>query len=166
MYLCIEQAKHSEADLVSSVLREAAEWLVATGRPMWKPEEISPSSLMTDITGGLYFIARSVDEVCGTVKFQLTDDLFWPDVIQDESAFIHRLAVRRKFAGSGVSEALIRFAAGRAFELGRRFLRLDCASDRAALRRFYRANGLRHHSDFQSGPWHVARFELPLPSQS
>lgn len=158
----IEQATAADAALVASVLLEAAEWLIATGRPMWKLEEITASSLRSDVALGLYFVARSGRKVSGTVKFQLADPVFWPDVSKSESAFIHRLAVRRRFAGTGVSRALIKFAIQRASDLGCRFLRLDCAIERHGLRRFYEAQGFRHHSNFVAGPWQVARYELPV----
>jgi GNAT superfamily N-acetyltransferase len=38
------------------------------------------------------------------------DPLLWPDIQKGESLFIHKLAVKRRAAGNGVSNFLIRFA--------------------------------------------------------
>ena len=64
---------------------------------------------------------------------------FWPDVPQDEATYIHRLAVRREFAGGRVSQFMLDWAAERTASLGRRFVRLDCDAARPQLRTVYEA---------------------------
>jgi GNAT superfamily N-acetyltransferase len=81
----------------------------------------------------------------------------------DESAFIHRVAVRRHFSGGTASSALLAWAAERAHALGRRYLRLDCEASRLRLRAVYERFGFQHHSDRHVGPYFVSRYELPLP---
>jgi len=161
MNTSIELATEHDTSLVVSVLLEAAEWLVATGRPMWQLSEITLAEIQPEVKSGHFFIARVDGETAGVVKFQLHDPVFWPDIPPESSAFIHRLAVRRKFAGSTVSRALIAFAASRATALKRQFLRLDCA-DRLSLRALYERVGFQFHSMFEAGPWRVARYELSL----
>jgi GNAT superfamily N-acetyltransferase len=100
--------------------------------------------------------------MAGAVKFQLEDLLFWPDVPQEQSAFIHRLAVRRKFAGGHVSSALLQWAVRRARSLGRSFLRLDCEASRPRLKAVYERFGFRHHSDKQIEPYFVSRYEYDV----
>ncbi len=86
----------------------------------------------------------------------------WPDVPSGESAFIHRLAVRRAFAGGAVSTALLNWAIERARKLDKKFLRLDCEASRSRLRAVYERFGFRHHSDRKVGPYRVARYEFSL----
>jgi GNAT superfamily N-acetyltransferase len=88
--------------------------------------------------------------------------MFWPDVLQAESAFIHRLAVKRDFAGGHVSSALLQWAVERTRSLGRRYLRLDCVASRPRLRAIYERFGFRHHSDKQVGPYFVSRYEYEV----
>ena len=89
-----------------------------------------------------------------------------PDVPQTESAFVHRLAVRRRFAGGGISSALLDWAVERARLLGRDYLRLDCEASRPRLRAFYERFGFRHHSDREVGPYYVSRYEYKVgPSE-
>ena len=150
---------------MSSILLEAADWLRKRDIRMWRSDELSPERIALDVAEGHFFLARCGDEAAGTIKFQLQDTLFWPDTPADEAAFVHRLAVRRAFAGGELSALLLRWAAERALSLGRRFLRLDCEAARPRLRAVYERCGFRHHSDRQVGPYFVSRYELPLVYQ-
>jgi GNAT superfamily N-acetyltransferase len=98
----------------------------------------------------------------GVVKFQLEDSLFWPDVSPKQSAFVHRLAVKRHFAGGNISSALLRWAVEKTRSLGREYLRLDCEASRDRLRAIYERFGFRHHSDRQVGPYFVSRYEYKV----
>lgn len=129
---------------------------------MWKGDELAPARIAEDVTKGLFYVAECDGEIIGTIKFQLEDTLFWPDIAQEECAFVHRLAVRRRFAGGGVSSALLRWAVERARTLGRCYLRLDCEASRARLREVYEQFGFRHHSDRHVGPYFVSRYEYEI----
>lgn len=160
--ITISQALPPETESVSSILFEAAHWLRERGIPMWRGDELSPERIATDVAEGYFFLAKCGHEAVGTIKFQLHDSLFWPDTPADEAAFVHRLAVRRAFAGGQLSALLLRWAAQRAISGGRRFLRLDCEVSRPRLRAVYERCGFRHYSDRQVGPYFVSRYELPL----
>jgi GNAT superfamily N-acetyltransferase len=161
----ISQALPGEVERVSSILIEAADWLQEREIPMWRADELSNERIAADVAAGYFFLARCGTEVAGTIKFQWQDALFWPDTPADEAAFVHRLAVRRAFAGGDLSALLLRWAATRAADAGRRFLRLDCEASRPRLRAVYERFGFRHHSDRLVGPYFVSRYELPLPFQ-
>jgi GNAT superfamily N-acetyltransferase len=158
----ISQALPRDVESVCSILFEAAAWLEDRGFPMWRADELSREWIATDVAEGHFFLARCGGEAVGTIKFQLQDTLFWPDTPADEAAFVHRLAVRRAFAGGELSAELLRWAGERAKRLGRHFLRLDCEASRPRLRAVYERYGFRHHSDRQVGPYFVSRYELRL----
>jgi len=149
-----------DAENVIGVLQEAAQWLEQSGLAMWRDDELLPARITADVAAGLFFLAESEGVVAGVVKFQLEDSLFWPDVRRGQSAFVHRLAVRRRFAGGGISSALLGWAVERARTLGREYLRLDCEASRVRLRAVYEKFGFRHHSDRQVGPYFVSRYEF------
>lgn len=158
----IRRAAHNDVEEVASVLREAAQWLEQNKMAMWKTDELVSSRIADDIDAGLFFIAECNGKMAGIVKFQLVDNLFWPDVVQAESAFVHRLAIRRRFAGSGISSALLNWAVERTRSLGRNYLRLDCDASRPKLRAVYEKFGFIHHSDRQVGPYFVSRYEYRI----
>ena len=70
--------------------------------------------------------------------------------------------MKRKFAGRGVSAALLEWAVNRAVALGRSFLRLDCEADRKPLRAIYERFGFRLHSYRDVGPYHLSRYEYMI----
>lgn len=158
----IRPATPDESETVSAILQEAARWLENTGNAMWRNSELLPSRVADDVNADLFVIAMVNTEPAGVIKFQLEDTLFWPDVPQGDSAFVHRLAVRRRFAGKGVSTALLSWAVENARSLGKRYLRLDCEASREKLRAIYERFGFRHHSDRQVGPYFVSRYEYDV----
>lgn len=157
--LLIRQAAATDTAKVAEILCEAAWWLEQRGMRMWRDDELVASRLAADVAGGLFFIAECELQPAGVVKFQLEDAEFWPDLPPGESAFVHRLAVRRSFAGGEVSAALLNWALERARALGKKYLRLDCEASRPKLRALYERFGFMHHSDRQVGPYFVSRYE-------
>ncbi|MBW4615786.1 MAG: GNAT family N-acetyltransferase [Desmonostoc vinosum HA7617-LM4] len=162
MHISIRQASIQDTVIVSDVLREAAVWLQQLGIPLWHDSEVAMESISQDVANGLFFLAEAAGEPAGTIKFQLEDLLFWPDVSQEESAFVHRLAIRRHYSGGKVSLVLLNWAVEYAKMLGRRYLRLDCDAARPRLRAVYENFGFRHHSDRQVGAFYVSRYEYEI----
>ena len=163
----IRRATDADIETICSILREAADWLTDQRMPMWRADELLPERIAHDVRRGSFYLGEFADEPAGTVKFQLSDTEFWPDVPDGDSAFIHRLAIRRCYRGRGVSTALMSWARERARALGRSYLRLDCEASRHKLRAVYEAFGFQHHSDRQVGPYFVARYQLGvLPPES
>jgi GNAT superfamily N-acetyltransferase len=158
----VRRADSSDVDLVAAILIEASHWLDSRGMGMWRANELTPDRIAKDVGDGLFFLAADQSQAVGTVKFQLSDVEFWPDLTSPDSTFVHRLAVVRRAAGQGVSTALLAWAVHRTRKLGRRFLRLDCEASRPRLRAIYEGFGFHHHSDRQVGPYFVARYELDV----
>ena len=160
--IIIRTAGAEDANLVEAMLLEAARWVDALGTVMWSEGELAREQIEVEIRAGLFAIAEIDGQAAGAVRFQLEDRLFWPDVDGDESAFVHRLVVRRRFKGQGVSTALLQWAVERTRTSGRRYLRLDCDAQRLKLRALYERFGFRLHSYRQVTSYYVARYELPL----
>jgi GNAT superfamily N-acetyltransferase len=158
----IRRATPQDTAEVSAILKEAARWLEESGMPLWREGELGPANIVADVAEGLFFVAERLGNVAGVVRFQLEDAIFWPDVPQGEAAYIHRLAVRRRYAGTGVSTALLRWAVERTQGLGRRYLRLDCVASRPRLRAVYESFGFQHRDDRQVGPYFVSRYEYDV----
>jgi GNAT superfamily N-acetyltransferase len=156
----IDQARDSEAADIAAVLREAAHWLIDSGRALWAPAEFAPERISPDVAAGRYFGAREGEHLVGVMRVDLDDSYFWPEIAPGTSAFVHKLAVRRAWAKRGVSTELLSFARTHARDLGRPFLRLDCVADRADLRTLYENFGFRLHSVVQRGTLSFARYEI------
>jgi GNAT superfamily N-acetyltransferase len=160
--ISVRQATLNDLSTVSGILSEAALWLKQHNMALWEEHEVSSVNICQDVELGLFHIAFYEDMAVGVVKFQTEDLVFWSDISQEHSAFIHRLAVRRSFARGRVSMALMQWAVERSRDLGKHFLRLDCAADRSRLRAIYEDFGFQHHSDRQVGAYFVARYEYKV----
>jgi len=135
----------------------------ALGEVMWDTGKLSPERIAEETAAGQFVLAIADGEPAGAIRFQLEDTLFWPDLPDDRtSAFVHRLVVRRRHRGQGVSTALLQWAVDHARALGRTHLRLDCDKSRPKLRALYESFGFQFHSFRQVGPYYVARYAYPL----
>ncbi len=161
----VRPASSDDAAAVRGILEDASRFADAqiSGVVMWETGELAAEHIASEIRSGLFFVAEADGEAAGVIRFQLDDELFWPDLADPaQSAFIHRLAVRRRYARQGVSTALLQWAVDRARTLGKRYLRLDCDDERVKLKAVYERFGFRLHSHRQVGPYYVARYEYEL----
>lgn len=161
--IVIRQATGEDTRALVEILTEAANWVEQMdGTIMWVEGELEEHRVRAEAEAGMFVVAEAEGIVVGAIRFQLDDRLFWPDLDGRDSAFVHRLAVRRSHAGQGISTALVQWTVDRARSLGKRYLRLDCDADRTRLREVYERFGFRLHSYRQVGAYYVSRYELPL----
>lgn len=157
----IVQAKIDDVETVSSILQEAADWLIEKGEKLWARDELSPDKISEQVANGMFYLAKIDGEFAGCVRYQLEDMEYWDDVPHSHSAFVHRVAVRRKFAGKDVAKQMIEWAKSKAKADGKKFLRLDCAK-REKLCRVYESFGFKFHSEKIREPYLVVRYEFDL----
>jgi len=160
--IAIAPAEKGDEGVASAIVQEAASWLAATGRAMWGPEDYTPEALRPSIEAGELYLAKVNGEPVGTMILQWEDPVYWPDVPRGESAFVHRLAVKRSAAGKGISGALLDWAKGAARQAGRKYLRLDCDPERPRLCAFYESAGFVRHSVRPIEGYLVVRYQLVL----
>lgn len=165
MAIAVRQAHGPDAHVIQDMLEEASRWVDALGVVMWDAGELDPERIVREVAAGQFFIAEVDGAPAGAVRFQLEDRLFWPDLEGDGSAFIHRLVVRRRYKGLGVSTALMQWAVSHARSMGKRYLRLDTDASRPKLRELYERFGFQFHSFRHVGPYYVARYLYPLTEQ-
>lgn len=122
---------------VSRVLTEAAIWLAEEGMPLWDPVSFSVERLAPEVEGGKFWLFHHSGELAGLLKFERSDELYWPGFSHDDAAYLHKIVVCRRFAGSGLCQRMLDWSQSHALKLGLKFLRLDCQASRSKLRRLY-----------------------------
>src|SRR5438309_2329458 len=95
----IRPARLADLDTVLDILAEAARALRARGRKSW-PDRFPPTFIRRTIDAGHVYVAWQADQAAGTLTLQPADPEIWVDA-PDDALYLHRLAVRRAFAGSG-----------------------------------------------------------------
>ena len=155
----IRFAQETESTLVSSVLLEAATWIAGRGEPIWPNEQLSPDAIAADIVAGCFILAIAGTYAVGTARLTREDPECWPDAVPGAAVYIHRIAVRRAWAGRGLPGKMLSWCENHAQELGCGCLRLDCDASRPKLCTLYEGLGFQFHSERLVGRYTVARYE-------
>jgi GNAT superfamily N-acetyltransferase len=161
MQIEIVQAQLNQVSDVSEILQEVAIWLENKGVKLWEANELAPKDIENQVESGMFWLAKIDGENAGCLRFQTEDLEYWDDVPHADSAFVHRVAVRRKFAGQGVAIAMLDWAKAKAKSLNKRYLRLDC-DQREKLIKFYESQGFKFHSEKVRKPYTVNRYQFEL----
>ncbi|MET7426801.1 GNAT family N-acetyltransferase [Dactylosporangium sp. NPDC005555] len=131
---------------VLAILDEAAAWLAAGGVRQW-PAGFDAAWVTPAVERGETWLVRAGGDPAGTVTLDWSDPL-WTDE-PAPAGYLHRMAVRRRYAGTG--RTILAWAAGQARDRDATALRLDCVDGNAALRAYYEAAGFRHRGDVEVG---------------
>ena len=115
------------------------------------------------IERGELYVADVEGETAATFTLLWDDSTFCGERPPD-AAYLHKLAVRRRFAGRGLGAALVEWADAHAAAAGRRFLRLDCQRDDPGIRAYYERLGFEHRGDVDHPRFAAALYERPVRS--
>jgi GNAT superfamily N-acetyltransferase len=146
------------------ILHEAVSWMEKHGESLWTDEEVSSAAVEVDLLAGDYFFLLDGGQIVATFMMQDVDAYYWPEAKAGEALYLHRIAIRRAFAGSGHSRTILQFALEHARKLGIPSIRLDCDYHRKALNDLYVRLGFHFHSEVVLGDYHGNRYELDVTS--
>ena len=136
------EIRAGETDLAILLMREVAQWCIDTGRPLWTLDELTREALVRHPPEENDFrVLRVAGEPAAAMVLQWSDPVFWPSAPDGESGFVHKLCVRRAFAGMGLSSRMVSAAAAECRARGARFLRLDTDNRAPKLCRLYEGMG-------------------------
>jgi GNAT superfamily N-acetyltransferase len=137
--MLVVRAQFADLDTVLLILNDAAAWLQSRGIDQW-PHPFPRTRVERHFADGDVYLAFVADQPAGTFALFEADPAVWGDQPPD-ALYLHGLAVRRAYAGSGLGYDLLRQAEQIAAAQGKQFLRLDCWAGSDALRRFYVSAG-------------------------
>jgi GNAT superfamily N-acetyltransferase len=125
-----------------AIIREAATWAAAKGVPVWEQHELRPDAYEAAARRSELVIGYADATPAATMLLQAEDALYWPDEPPASALYLHKVAVRRTYAGQGWLPRLIQFAVAEAARQGIPRLRLDTI-ERPTPRSLYEAHGFR-----------------------
>ncbi|MCW3036180.1 MAG: GCN5-related N-acetyltransferase [Actinobacteria bacterium] len=130
--------------MVQGILAEAATWLASKGIDQWPAAGFREAGTLRRIRQGSVYLAYAAGEPVATITLDTwADPELWKGA-SDDAGYVHRLAVRRPWAGRGIGAALLDWAGQRVAASGGRWLRLDCMRDNQPLHDYYLRLGFEH----------------------
>ncbi|MFI4972968.1 MAG: GNAT family N-acetyltransferase [Caulobacterales bacterium] len=150
------------ASAATEILREAARWLIERDRALWSPEQFSIQDTADHAARGALVVAREDGVEVACMFADTSDPVCWPDRPEGSAFYLHKIAVRRSFAGRGWSRRLVDWAGDEARRRHIPALRLDC-DPRPELIGLYRSLDFKDVDDYRTAFGFVARrFEKVL----
>lgn len=148
-------------DAAIGVMREAGQWLLDSGKEpskWWDPRNLNTDFLLQH-AGAEEFYVGEVDGVPAVAALLQTTQ----DSGADQPAmYIHWLCVSRAFAGQGLPQKMVEFAAEQAKAEGIHILRLDTDASKYKLRSLYEALGFELVSVKDEGYRSTAFYEMNI----
>lgn len=129
------------------IVREVGQWLTDSGQELWDPATLTPENLFDDYTRGnsyVLYVCQEADWVpAAAFILQWKDPLYFGDVPDHTAGFIHKLAIRRAFAGQNLFELMLEFCRDECLKQGIHEIQLETDATRPALLQFYERNGFQ-----------------------
>ena len=156
--------KKNAPDEAIAIMKEVAAWAREKGFRAWKDEWLTKEKLVTQEAPEEGFCVGLVDgEPACCMILQWIDTEYWPEAPKYEAGYLHKVCVRRLYAGTGQLKRLVDCAKEEALKHGARFLRLDTGWDNPKVRPLYEALGFKlvRKLEFSNGGA-MALYELEI----
>jgi GNAT superfamily N-acetyltransferase len=124
------------------IIREAAMWAAAQGIDVWAADELREEAFEEAARASELVIGYADATPAATMLLQSQDLVYWPEEAPESALYLHKIAVRRAFAGQSWLSRLIDFAVEEATNRAIPLLRLDTIL-RPKLQSIYERHGFR-----------------------
>jgi len=135
--------RNDQPDDFLTLLRETGQWLTDNNQMMWEVYALTPDNLFDTYTEGNCYVMYANQLPAATFILQWQDPLYYPDVPDNTAGFIHKVAIRRTFAGQGLFVPILDFCRAQCLARNIREIQLETDATRPALLRFYERHGFR-----------------------
>ncbi|MDF2543253.1 MAG: hypothetical protein K0S47_2971 [Herbinix sp.] len=128
----------NQPDEAIKVMKEVASWRRQKGYRVWLDEWLSREELITEEVNKENLCIGLVENnvACATI-LQWVDNNWWPNAKMYDACYIHKLCVRREFAGRGIPALLIEAIKLECRKRNTRYIRLDTGWDEEVVKRIY-----------------------------
>lgn len=130
-----------EVDKTISILKEVASWGRSVGFRVWKDEDLTREKLLRYAKEEEFCVGQVSGNNACCMILQWEDTLFWPKAKKNEAAYLHKLCVRRDYAGQGLPGKLVEYSKEECKKRGVKYLRLDTGWKNTKLCNMYKSLG-------------------------
>lgn len=142
--MCSIKIYPNQVDEAISVMREVAKWGRSRDFRVWLDEWLTKEELITpEAQPENFYIGKSGEKTVCAFILQQNDSEYWPNAKMNEAVYLHKLCVRREFAGKNITKNIVDEIKGLCKENGIRYIRLDTALDEKAVRKIYLNMGFK-----------------------
>ncbi len=139
--LTYKQATSADIPIIEDILFDVTDHFEKIGDPQWHKYDVTWPGLAVYFRIEDFYIAYLGETPVGCMVILDKDNYFWPEIPQGASLYIHKLAVKRAYAGQGFAREMIDHVKALSVERGIGEVRLDCRSYKPKLRRLYESAG-------------------------
>lgn len=131
-----------DVDGALAVMAEVSRWGRERGLRVWPEEWLTREALVTEEAGPACFCVGSIGgrAACAFI-LQWQDREWWPDAPAGEAAYLHKLCVRREFAGQGLPGKVLDYVRRECARRGVSAVRLDTGWEEERMRELYQRLG-------------------------
>ncbi len=138
----VKQAEECDITILEEILLDAVKWMSESGlQNQWNESNVKWSNLSGSYNINNFYIAYQNGLPAACKALTDYDPIYWPDIPKGKSLYLHKVAVKRIFAGKGFSKELIDFAKKLALSYRINAIRLNCNQHRNKLRAVYENEG-------------------------
>lgn len=138
----IKNADINDITIIEDILLDAVMWMKKSNlENMWNEINTKWDYLSKDYNIEDFYISYHNQIPVACMAITDIDKKYWPDTEKGECYYLHKLAVKRLFAGCGYSKELIEFAKKLVISNNFKSLMLDCNYNRTKLRKVYENEG-------------------------
>lgn len=130
-----------DVETAINIMKEVTKWGRLAGLNVWKNEYLTREKLMIGNNEDNFCIGQVSDDNACCMILQWKDILFWPQAEENEAGYIHKLCVRRKYSGMGLSRKMVEFAIEECKKRNIAYLRLDTGWNKKKLCNLYESLG-------------------------
>jgi GNAT superfamily N-acetyltransferase len=148
--LNVRLAERRDIPVVADMLDEATAYVRTKGSDQWRVpfphEELRERAARNEL-----YVVDVDGEPAATFTLLLEDRFFWGERPPD-AVYLHKLAVRRAFAGRKLGERIVGWVVAEAAARGCDYVRLDCQRDLPGIRAYYERLGFELRGEKTKSP--------------
>ncbi|WCF07683.1 GNAT family N-acetyltransferase [Paenibacillus thiaminolyticus] len=160
--LVIQRAASEHVALLQELYVEAARWRAARGIMLWDEHAFTNEYIERFMQEREVFIALAGGDGIGCFAIQWSDPAIWRELDNEESGYLHRLVVTRKYSGMRIGYRLLEWAENYVKNQGKRFFRLDCMTENEGLNQYYAEAGFAFVRTAAGEGWSANLYEKKL----
>ena len=137
-----------EVENAINIMIEVASWGRSVGLTVWKDEALTMEKLLRHAIQDEFCVGQVSGNNSCCMILQWEDTFFWPNAKKNEAGYVHKLCVRREYAGQGFSRKLVEFAIKECKKRNINYLRLDTGWSNTNLCTLYKSLGFEIVDNF------------------